>query len=321
MRRTSSYSLRFSASPSTSYAAETSLKRSSASLLPVVGVGVDTASRASCRRATSSLSVAPSAHAEHGVVVLLEPLALRRHRSRSLVTFTIAGRSTRPFNFHPVRSTSPTTRLAVAVVLHHRFVLVRVERRARRVDALEPVALEHADAARRTRARRPCARFSSASLVEVAQRELEVVEHGQQLLDQAFRSRARRARSARAARACGSSRSRPAAGASCRAARRARAAASRGRLRTARSRRSLRRSSFGRRLAASTGSTDSGAGVAGSGTASFIGRASTITRSAGRRRRSRRRRPRRPRALEAPHRRTTGAPTPAAPARSRTAAS
>ena len=139
--------------------------------------------------------------------------------------------------------------------------------------------------------------FARASSPMLAHRELEVVEHGQQLLERALRWRARRARSARGPRACGSSRSRPAAGASCRATRRARAGARQGRLRTARSRAiTSSASSLGSTAAtASTGSTDSGAGVAGSGTASSDS-CITLTRSAGRRRRSRRRRPRRPRA-------------------------
>src|SRR5439155_20384464 len=47
-------------------------------------------------------------HAEDRVVVLLQPLALRCHSGFFLVTFTIAGRSTRPFNFQPVRNTSST---------------------------------------------------------------------------------------------------------------------------------------------------------------------------------------------------------------------
>src|SRR5260221_6109416 len=43
-------------------------------------------------------------HAEDLVVVLLEPLSLGCHYGFFLVTFTIAGRSTRPFSFHPVRN-------------------------------------------------------------------------------------------------------------------------------------------------------------------------------------------------------------------------
>ena len=48
-------------------------------LVARVLVGVVLLRRASCRRAVISFSVAPSRHAEHRVVVLLEPLALRSH--------------------------------------------------------------------------------------------------------------------------------------------------------------------------------------------------------------------------------------------------
>ena len=156
MRRTSSYSLRFSASPSTSYAAFTSLKRSSDAALPGVGVGVMLLGQLLVGARQLLLGRARR-NAEHGVVVLVEPLALCCQETY-LTTFTIAGRSTRPFNFQPVRNTSPTSRLAVAVVLHDRFVLVRVERRARaRRSARGRPARGHRTT-RRTRARFPCAR-------------------------------------------------------------------------------------------------------------------------------------------------------------------
>ena len=128
--RTSSYSLRFSASPSTSYAAEISLKRSSAAVLPGVGVGVILL-RELLVGARELLLGRARRHAEHGVVVLLEPLALCcQRRVLPRTTFTIAGRSTRPFNLQPVRNTSPTCGSPSPSSCMHRFVLVRVERRA-----------------------------------------------------------------------------------------------------------------------------------------------------------------------------------------------
>ena len=99
----------------------------------------------------------------------------------------------------------------------HGFVLVRVERRAVGVDALEAAPLQHATQLARRRARRPCAPSRRRRCRRgCATAQLEAVEHREQLLEQAARSRARPARSARAARACGSSRSRPGCAAACR---------------------------------------------------------------------------------------------------------
>ena len=106
------------------------------------------------------------------------------------VTFTIAGRSTRPFNFHPVRSTSPTSRLAVAVVLHHRFVLVRIERRAQRVDRLEPGPLEHAEQLGVHELDALAHLLVDVVAVEVRDRELEAVEHRAAAARRGLRSRA-----------------------------------------------------------------------------------------------------------------------------------
>ena len=180
-RRTRS---RLVVSPSTSYAAEISLKRLLGVLVALVGVGVELLGELLVG-ARELLVGRARRNAEHRVVVLLEPLSLCCHELRRLilVTFTIAGRSTRPFNFHPVRNTSPTCGSPVAFVLQHGFVLVRVERRTERVDALET---RPAPARRRTRrrpARFPCAPSRRRRRSRLQERELEAVEHGQQLLD------------------------------------------------------------------------------------------------------------------------------------------
>ena len=77
--RTSSYSLRFSASsPTTSYADEISLKRSSAVAIVGVGVGVDLPRQLPVR-AGDVLGVGLLVDAKDLVVVLLEPLPRRVH--------------------------------------------------------------------------------------------------------------------------------------------------------------------------------------------------------------------------------------------------
>ena len=297
MRRTSSYSLRFVAVAEHVVRGGDFLEALLRVLVALVRVGV-VLLRELLVGARELLVGRALGHAEDVVVVLLEPLPLCRHLVGSASPSPSRDASTRPFNFHPVRSTSPTTGSPSPSSCMHRFVLVRVERRAQRVDALEPVALQHADAARRTRARRPCApararRRCCATRARSCRARAAAARAGP-------RTPARRARSARARRACGSSRSRPATGASCRATRRARVGARRGRLRTAISAITSSITSVVLRCFFGGRRSGSGAGVAGSGTASSDS-CITLTRSAGRRRRSPRPRPRRPRAhREAP---------------------
>ena len=81
-------------------------------LVPGVRVGVVLLGELPVR-ARDVLLGRPLRHAEHLVVVLLEPLPLRSHHRYPLrVTRTIAGRIMRPLSRYPVRMVSATARLA-----------------------------------------------------------------------------------------------------------------------------------------------------------------------------------------------------------------
>ena len=152
------------------------------------------------------------------------------------VTFTIAGRSTRPFNFQPVRNTSPTRGSPATVVLHHRFVHIRVERLAQRGDRLEAGPFEHAEQLGVHELDALAQAVDIGVAAEIRELRARSCRARAGAARRALRSPARRARSARAARACGSSRSRPASVATFRAGRHARAATGRCRRRPARPR-------------------------------------------------------------------------------------
>src|SRR5438445_4728527 len=128
-------------------------------------------------------------HPEQVVVIGFEPLTLWRHGPL-------------PRDLHHRRAQHPTLQrvagaqdvsddgLAVAFLLHDRLVDVGVERLAVRLDARKARLLEDTQqlGVHELDALAHALRVRAAGRVEVLQRELERVEHRQQLLDQAFGS-------------------------------------------------------------------------------------------------------------------------------------
>ena len=77
-------------------------------------------------------------------------------------------------------------RLTFAVVLHDGVVLIRIERRAKRVDPFETGLLEHRSELREHQLEAFAHLLVDVAVFQVRERELEAVHHRQELLDQAF---------------------------------------------------------------------------------------------------------------------------------------